>query len=348
MKILILKPSSLGDVIHALPVLRLLKSHLPKSQIYWWLDASLVPLLEKDPDLAAIIPFRRQHWAAPPAWPEIFASVRTMRRMQLDWAIDLQGLARSAFFTWLCGAELKIGLDNPREGRREGARTFYDRTPTTTRPGTHAVERYLAVLPLLGVPLRWDFQWLPARLEVAQQIQQKWRPSSAATWIALLPGGRWQNKLWPAESFAQLVRQMQSRSDLNFLILGTGSERGLGEMIAAANPRRCLNLAGQTSLWEMIEWLRLCRLVVANDTGPMHIAAALKKPLVALFGPTNPSNTGPYGQLENVIQASQLPCVPCMKPTCSYSQPLACLHAITPTIVLQRVQALLQPGHLGS
>jgi ADP-heptose:LPS heptosyltransferase len=198
LKILILKPSSLGDVIHALPVLRLLKRHLPQSEIYWWLDSDLVPLLEKDPDLSGIIPFNRKRWAAPRQWPEIAASVRKVRRHRFDWAIDLQGLARSAVFAWLANAGVTVGLDNLREGAREGARTFYDVTPPRASPRTHAVDRYLAVLPLLGVPVHKNFDWLPARPEVFDQVAQKWHPAGAR-WVALLPGGRWDNKRWPVQ-----------------------------------------------------------------------------------------------------------------------------------------------------
>lgn len=108
-------------------------------------------------------------------------------------------------------------------------------------------------------------------------------------------------------------------------------------MIEEANPGRCLNLAGSTDLHEMIEWLRLSDLVVTNDTGPMHIAAAMHRPVVALFGPTNPDLTGPYGQRQNVMQSTSPPCIPCMKGTCNFSEPLACLRAITPHNVAERV-----------
>lgn len=336
MKILILKPSSLGDVIHALPVLRLLKSHLPQSEIYWWLDINLTPLLESDPDLAGIFPFQRKRWAAFHRWPEIAASLQKMRQMHFDWAIDLQGLSRSGAFAWLSGAQLTIGLDNLREGQREGARAFYDLTPPTAPDGTHAVDRYLAVLPLLGAPIHWNFEWLAPRQEINAQVRKKWNLGNEP-WVALLPGGRWDNKRWPAQHFVELVKLMRRWAELRFVILGSASERPLGEAIEAVDPKRCLNLAGKTSLWEMIEWVRLCRMTVTNDTGPMHVAAALKKPLVALFGPTNPRNTGPYGKLENVIQITRLPCVPCMKSTCSYMEPLACLHRITPATVFERV-----------
>jgi len=337
LKILILKPSSLGDVIHALPVLRLLKRHWPESRIHWWLDANLVPLLERDPDLEGLFAFQRQRWAAPHRWPEIAASVRAIRRQRFDLAIDLQGLARSSLFGWLANASLTVGLDNLREGGREGARAMYDLTPPRASPQTHAVDRYLAVLPLLRVPVHWDFQWLPPWPQAARRVRETWAPEDGRTrWIVLLPGGRWDNKRWPAACFADLARRLGDIPEVKLVVLGSKDERPLGETIAAALPGRCLNLAGATSLDEVIEWIRLSRLTITNDTGPMHVAAALRRPVIALFGPTNPWNTGPYGQLENVMQTASLPCVPCLKSTCAYREPLACLHAIQPAAVFER------------
>ena len=336
LKILILKPSSLGDVVHALPVLRLLKLHLPQSEIFWWLESSLVPLLADDPDLTGIFSFQRQGWSASNHWPKLWASIRAMRRERFDWAIDLQGLARSGLFTWLANAELSIGLDNTREGAREGARLYYDRLTPRAAPGTHAVDRYLAVLPQLGVPVHQNFQWLPERPQLAAAVREKWQPDSAR-WVALLPGARWDNKRWPVEYFIDLVRRLSPLApDLKFAILGGTADRALGHAIAETNPSRCLDLTGRTSLLEMIEWVRLSELVITNDTGPMHIAAALKKPIIALFGPTDPNATGPYGQRQNVLQLSSPSCIPCMKGHCSYVEPLACLRGLTPAMVCEQ------------
>jgi lipopolysaccharide heptosyltransferase I len=341
LKILILKPSSLGDVVQALPVLRLLKLHLPHSEIFWWLDAALVPLLEDDPDLAGIFPFKRKRWSAPRLWPNVWAGIRAMRGERYDWAIDLQGLARSGINTWLANADLSIGLDNAREGAREGARLFYDRLTPRSAPGTHAVDRYLAVLPELGVPVHKQFQWLPPRPGVAAMVRERWRPENAR-WVALLPGARWDNKRWPLEHFQDLVRRLpETADDLKFAIIGGKEDCGLGNAIAAANPERCLDLTGRTSLPEMIEWLRLSELMITNDSGPMHVAAALGKPVLALFGPTDPASTGPYGQAENVIRMTSLPCVPCMKGHCAYERPIACLRDITPAIVCERARRAL-------
>jgi lipopolysaccharide heptosyltransferase I len=335
-KILILKPSSLGDVVQALPVLRLIKRHLPSSEIHWWIDSRLAPLLEGDPDLASVVLFERQRWVSPRHWPEMWRSIRWLRQQAFDLVIDLQGLLRSGAFAWLANGQRLIGLDEP----REGARGFYDiivRRPTAL---THAVDWYLGVLPPLGVPVDGNFQWLPERPAVAESVRRKW-PVGSAPWIAIQPGARWPNKRWPAEAYAELVRLLATANpELQFVILGDAEDRALGEIIARLNVERCLDVTGRITLPEMVEWIRLSKLMVTNDTGPMHIAAALGKPVVALFGPTEPRRTGPYGQLEHVVRID-LPCAPCMAPRCTYVKPLECLRAITPAAVLTAVHKRL-------
>lgn len=332
MKILILKPSSLGDVVQALPVLRLLKRHLPDSQIDWWIDSRLAPLLEGDPDLNQVIRFERQRWGSPVHWPEMLRSIAGLRSREYDWVIDLQCLIRSGLFAWLANGKLLAGLDEP----REGARGFYDIVVPRTSFHTHAVDWYLAVLPHLGVPMHNNFVWLPKRPQVTADINAKWNPTPGR-WIALQPGARWMNKRWPVEHFAGLTRQLAVEyADVRFAVLGSNDDQSLAENVCHAAPDRCLNLAGQTSLPEMIEWIRRCDLMVTNDTGPMHVAAALGKPVIGLFGPTEPYRTGPYGQLENVIQ-HHLPCVPCLKSRCTWHRPMECLTAITLPDVLKLV-----------
>ena len=361
MKILILKPSSLGDVVQALPVLRLLKRHLPASRIYWWIESAFAPLLEGDPDLAGVVPFQRRGWLLPRRWAGLWRSIRWMRAQAFDYVLDLQSLARSGTIAWLANGSLTIGLDEP----REGARGFYDRIVPRPSFHTHAVDWYLRVLPLLGVPIAttnssalcipangrdglWRsaekpqeiFSWLPERPEIAGSIRQKW-PVAAAPWVLLQPGARWPNKRWPAESFAELVSKLGAhKPDWRFAILGTTADRPLAELISCVNPQRCLDLTGRTSLPEMVEWIRASALMVTNDTGPMHVAAALRKPVIALFGPTAPQRTGPYGQLDQVLQLP-LPCVPCLRSRCWHSIPMECLRALSPMAVLDKSQQLL-------
>jgi lipopolysaccharide heptosyltransferase II len=342
LKIFILKPSSLGDVVQALPVLRLIKLHHPDSEIFWWADATSAPLLEGDPDLAGVIPFHRRRWASPIHWGEAWSSLRTIQGHRFDWVIDLQSLLRSGVVAWLAGGVVTVGLDDP----REGARGFYDLIVPRPSYHTHAVDWYLGALPLLGVPVHRNFNWLPGRPDAAQAVREKWHPE-AGRWIALQPGARWLNKRWPVEHFAELVRMLAGRfADVRFVILGAQADRELGERIVREASARCLDLTGRTTLLEMVEWTRLCELMITNDTGPMHVAAALDKPVVALFGPTEPRRTGPYGQIDQVLQ-HDLPCVPCMKDSCSYDRPFECLRAITPDHVAVRVATILEPRDPG-
>ena len=333
MKILIVKPSSLGDVVLSLPVLRSIKRHLPESDIYWWIDAGLAPLLEGDPDLKGLLLFDRRRWRQPSYWAELWSSLLWVRKQEFDWVLDLQGLARSGTFAWLANAGLTIGMDEP----REGARGFYDHIIRRPSFRTHAADWYLSVLPLLGVPAVLDRPWLPARPAVAAEIRRKW-PVDRAPWLALQPGARWANKRWPLEHYAELLKWLAgSPLPHHFVILGSAEDQPLGEKLRQTLPERCLNLTGQTSLPEMVEWIRLCDLMVTNDTGPMHVAAALGTPVVAIFGPTEPWRTGPYGQTEHALQLA-LPCVPCLNRACGTSQPCECLRALRPAVVFDAVQ----------
>lgn len=265
----------------------------------------------------------------------MIASIRGMRRQRFDWVIDLQGLARSAIFGWLANGGLFVGLDNPGEGGREGARGFYDLTPSRCAPGTHAVDRYLAILPLLGCPVNGEFQWLPERPQVAAWVREKWC-TNGTPWVLLLPGARWETKRWPVGYFATIVARLaEVRPDVKFAVLGSAADKALAHPIVEVLPQRVLDLTGQTSLPEMVEWVRLSSLVITNDTGPMHVAAALKRPVVALFGPTDPASTGPYHQQDHVLQNVTLPCVPCFKGHCSFAKPLECLRSLSPERVCE-------------
>jgi ADP-heptose:LPS heptosyltransferase len=144
------------------------------------------------------------------------------------------------------------------------------------------------------------------------------------------------------EHFSEVVSQTVKKFDnVRFVILGSVADSPLGGAIASTAPSRCLDLTGATSLPEMVEWIRLSKCMVTNDTGPMHVAAALEKPVISLFGPTQPSRTGPYGQMANVNRLD-LPCAPCMKSTCSWHKPLECLRGISPSKVLNMLEILIR------
>lgn len=319
-----------------MPVLRLLKLHWPESRIHWWIDAGLAPLLEGDPDLAGVVPFHRKRWASPRYWPEMVRSIQWMRDQEFDYVIDLQCLARSGAFAWLARGKSLIGLDEV----REGARGFYDIAARRASYHTHAVEWYLETLKVIGVPVHWNFTWIPERPATSAALRQRWKLDEFR-WVVLQPGARWMNKRWPVEHFAALARQLAANdSKLRIAILGGAGDAPLGRVIREAVPGNSLDLTGKLTLPEMVEMIRSSALMVSNDTGPMHVASALRIPIIGLFGPTEPRRTGPYGQIERVVQV-KLPCVPCMKPTCTNLIQLECLHRITPHDVARRAMALL-------
>ncbi len=315
-------------------MLRHLKAHIPSSRVYWWVDSRLSSLLEGDPDLEGVICFERRHWARPANWGKFWRSLQQARATRFDLVIDLQSLARSAAFAWFANGALTVGLDDS----REGAPGFFDIRIPRPSPSCHALDWYLEVLRRLKIPLSPSFTWLPVRPAVRRLVEERWQ-TAGKRWVALVPGAKWVNKRWPAAHFGALARQMSRVApDRRFVVLGGAEDAAAGREIAGWLPERCLNLAGLTSIPEMVEWIRLAEVVISNDTGPMHIAAALGKPVWALFGPTSPAETGPYGQLHRALRLN-LPCSPCFSPKCRHHRPMECLRELAPGMVGSKVLA---------
>lgn len=331
MKVLILKPSSLGDIIHAIPVLRLIKQQRSDWEVHWWIAKHFAPILEMDQDISALHYFDRYAWGSIEGIRSGIDGVSRMRREQFDIVIDLQGLARSALHGWAARGGYTLGLDH----RREGAAILYDEAIERPTQETHAVDWCREVLPKLGLKSEGSFEWLPERPWLSKNLFTQGF-ESGCRWIALCPGARWKSKQWPLDSFMSLVEKMDS-SNVRFVVIGGPEDRAMGEHLG--REERVLNLTGCTTIPEMIEWLRVCSVVITNDTGPMHIAAALNIPVVALFGPTDPKRTGPYRVRGKVLQSCQLDCVPCFQKRCGRSEERECLRLITPEEVLDAVVA---------
>jgi len=320
-------------VIHAIPVLRNLKLAYPSAEIYWWVSAELSSLLENDPDLTGLFLFHRKKSESPFFWPSLAKELRRMRRMGFTHVIDLQSLARSGITAWLANGEVTIGLDDS----REGASTFYDVRIPRPSERTHAVDWYLQVLPYFNLKPHFRFEWLPKRAEVRANI---FEAGVREDRIILNPGARWANKRWPAENFRELIEILSKRyPETQLVLLGGKSDYATAAAILIGNGST-LDLTGRTNLWEMIEIIRGAKLMVTNDTGPMHIGAALGTPLVPIFGPTEPARTGPYGQVERSLQG-KLSCIPCMKSYCTYSVPLECMNMIRPERVASVVSEMV-------
>jgi len=303
MRILVVKPSSLGDIVHALPAVARLRRGFPDAHIAWLINDNFAPLLQRCPVIDELIPFSRQRYARLPAL------LRRLRRERFGLVVDLQCLLRSGLFTRATGAPRRIGLSDA----REGSRYCYNEIVAVTRQ--HAVDRYLKAADHLGCP--------PSPVEFPLGLEGR---APARRWIAVNPSARWETKLWGDERFAELIRRLPREQ-----VVLTGSRDEAARLDRIAQGAR--NLAGKTNLLELADTYRQCRVVITNDSGPMHIAAAVGTPVIAVFGPTDPALTGPYGP-GHVVLRGHVSCAPCFQGRCRHQPPLECMSQVTVAQVL--------------
>ncbi|RJR44094.1 MAG: lipopolysaccharide heptosyltransferase II [Deltaproteobacteria bacterium] len=308
-RILIVKLSSFGDVIHALPTLEGLRTAFPAAHITWLVEAAFAPLLMGHPALDEVWPVPRVRPGRKVEKDELLQLLRLARRMRVaafDLVIDLQGLLKSAMWVALAKGKRKLGYDRTRE------LSYLALTERLAPydPETHAVWRYLNVARHLGAP--------PApprfRLGLTPVLPPALLPLDRPLAV-LHPGARWATKLWPAASWAHLADWLIREKKLAAVITGSAGDRDLADQICAQMQEKPLNLAGRTGLRELAGIMQQARLAVTADTGPMHLAAALGTRVVAVFGPTSPARTGPFGQGHRVVRLG-LQCSPCFRRRC--------------------------------
>ncbi len=277
-KILIIKPSSLGDIVHGLQVAQTVRAHWPEARIDWVARDVFAPLVEACEAVDHVFLFRRSGGAA--AFSRLVAEVREVR---YDWVLDMQGLARSGLLTLMARGARKVG----RSDAREGAGMAYGSRVPLPQVGrsAHALDILLEFLPVLGLPpgLRGPVTFKPRSCEHLPKALLDGRA------ILLFPNSRRPEKEW--NGFYGLTQRLLV--ELPGLPVAWVGQSG-PEPDDAWRGRPFFNLLGQTSLTDLVELIRGARLVVCNDSGPMHIAAAVGTELVALFGPTPPERFGPY------------------------------------------------------
>ena len=344
-RILIIKPSSFGDVIHALPVLSGLRRRFPQAYIAWLVAESCAGLLEGHPELDAIIRFDRRHYGrmlrSRQALRDFLAFVRRLRGERFDLVVDLQGLFRSGFLAAASGARLRVGFGNA----RELGWLFYTHRVPVDDPQMHAVERNYLFGELLGfseVPIGFR---LHVRAEAKARVTQLLSEADLAPprpYAVLAPGSRWETKRWPIERFAELVRRLVNEHGLGVVLTGASDERQAAEEVARLAGVATLNLAGQTPLQAMMALIEGSALVVMNDSGPLHLATAFGRPTVGIYGPTSPSRTGPYGQVDSVARLD-LPCSPCyLKKLSNCPHAHRCLAGLPVELVCGQIRRVLE------
>ena len=294
--IIIVKLSAIGDVLHGVPVAVALKRAFPQVRIGWVVEGRAGDVLAGHPAVDHL--FR-----LPRGWLRSFSAVRGLRRQLLgfepDVAIDLQGLFKSGFATWLSGAGMRIGHARPES--RERSWLFLTHPVTTS--AAHVVDRNCQLLSALDVQEICPSFEMP-RWPTSRAAMEGWIKSlNLSTPPALLnPGAGWQSKIWPAERFGQLARELDRRHGIRSVVVwGGDAERSAAERIVADSTGAAI-LAPRTSLQDLGELARLSRLFISSDTGPLHLAAAVGTPCVGLFGPVPATRNGPYGMQHRAVE----------------------------------------------
>jgi lipopolysaccharide heptosyltransferase II len=292
-RVLLIKPSALGDITHALPVLSALRRLYPTAHLSWLVNRAYEPLLHGHPDLDATVPFDRGG-----GWRGLLRTCRSLRRAGYDLVIDLQGLLRSGILTWATRARRRVGL----AGSREGAIWFY--TDVVAEPGRlamHAVDRCWRVVEALGggaLPKTFRVPLSPVATAWAEErLRDAPRP-----WLVVSAGSRWPTKRWPPEHFAAVAARAQGEFGGTVVFVGTADEAPLNAAVRGGLCGPSLDLTGQTSLPQLAALLSRADVMLANDTGPLHLAVALGRPVAAPYTCTKAALTGPYRQAQHVVE----------------------------------------------
>jgi len=351
MNILIVKLSALGDVVQAIPTFEALRQQYPTDHISWLAEEENADLLLHYPRLDEVLVCQRRLWErqlrSPASWPtairNLFRFCSCLRQRRYDIIIDLQGLLKSAIWVALAKGTRKIGFD----GTREGSWIVLNERLSAYDADRHALERYLDIARYLGArvnSVRIQDPWTTdEEHRFENRLNQVLRDGTVPL-VACHPMGRWLTKLWPEGHFACLARELVKKLGVTIIFTGGSGDRDtVSRLIHLAGTNRLLNWAGTTNLRELAYLYKQAAVVVSTDSGPMHLAAALGTPVVALFGPTAPWRTGPYGDGHRVLRAG-LDCSPCFQRTCDTME---CMEKITVDKVFQAVTDQLQKWREG-
>jgi lipopolysaccharide heptosyltransferase I len=310
LKALVVRLSSVGDVVHTLPALVALQR--AGWEVGWLVESPGATLLDRHPLVSRLARAPRASafhlGAAAQSW-------KAIRGQGFDVALDFQGLWKSALWARFSDAPRVIGYASA--WRREPASSFLvGEQIALPADAVHVIDKNLALLRALSIDalgLR-EFPLPPTTAERTTRIDGLLKEMELGPFALLNPGGSWESKLWPPESYGALARALQERGLAPLVTWGPGEER-LAERVVGASQgaaRRCF----PTSLLDFVELARRARLVVSADTGPLHLACAVRTPVVALFGPTDPARNGPFAAEDVVVRRLPL-CAPCYRPRCA-------------------------------
>ncbi len=346
-RILLIKLSALGDIIQSLPVLYSLKKTWPKCKVDWITGEVGADLLSGHPLLERVIVYKRKrlgHLAKSPVfWPALLGELRLLfkeinSRGQYDYAIDLQGLFKSGFITCLSRAKEKVGFDRG----REFSHLFLTKRLPPYDPDRHAVLRYLDLISAIGADIS-DIKF-PIGLTENDLKRAKDMIFSLGLrekgFVCLIPGTIWPTKRWGSSHFSKLSILLNEHFGLKSLIIGGATDKKLGKEISENSKGTAIDITGKTDLKTLSSIFRESLLAITTDTGPMHLAAATGLKVIAIFGPTAPWRTGPFGA-GHIIIRKDVKCSPCFKRNCEDRR---CMKEIKPDEVFEQVKIFINSG----
>lgn len=338
MRILLVRTSALGDVVHALPVLTALRRHLPQARIGWVVEEGMAPILEGHPDLDERLIVRLRHWGKAPfatrTVREVGAFFSALDRFAPDVTLDLMGNHKAGAISALTLCDRRIGAGRP--FRREPSSALWISEPVVPR-GVHAVDRMLSLLDALGIP--------PEPADFGPEKIFRGEPPAAARelfalhpepFVLLHPGAGWANKIYPSGWWGEVARRLRESMGLvTWVAAARGEERLAAEVEASAAGAARAVPAGDLPMLAAL--LRRARLVLGGDSGPTHLAWALGTPILMVMGPTDPERNGPYAAPERTLWV-RLPCSFCHR---RFGETKACLLDIPPARVAEKALELL-------
>jgi lipopolysaccharide heptosyltransferase I len=347
--ILIVKTSAIGDVIHTLPALNALRRKFPEARIDWLVEEAAADLVIGHKAVDAVLVSRRKAWVRDlkqgrvlAAWRGFSDFVRELRGTEYDLLLDFQGLLKSGIFVGLSRAKRKVGFGRGME-HAECSYLFLNEPIPPVNMDQHAAIRELLLLKTIGIESEEIVFDLPVGEEQREKIGHLLAAEGidpAKPLVAINPMTTWETKHWRNDRFARVADSLLDKGVAVVFSGGPQDVQGI-EGIRGAMTGKAVNLAGRTTLKELAALYERVNLLITTDTGPMHLAAAAGTPVVALFGPTAPWRTGPFGSGHKILRAD-IACSPCLKKHCDHEH--ACMARITVDQVVQAALAVFKGG----
>ena len=338
MNILIVKTSAIGDVTHAMPALNCLRDRFPEAHITWLVEEAASDLVVGHTAVDKVLIAKRKRWVQefrPGTYLQTYRKVRQfvkeLRRRKYDLVIDFQGLLKSGIWVWLSGGKQRVGFGRGMQ-HSECSYIFLNHRVPAVDMEIHALKRKLLLLKAIDIPcqaIRYEFPLHTShRQKMVGLLEDAGFDHTTQQLVAINPQTMWETKLWYNDRFAAVADELATEG-MFVVFTGGAADTPVIEEIQSGMTKDSLDLTGKSSLKELAALYAMANLVISTDTGPMHIAAAVETPVVALFGPTAPWRTGPYGESHTVLR-NPVSCSPCFKRTCALdTDQKKCMKGIT-------------------